>query len=83
MTKTVVIHQPNFLPRIKVLIKIMLSDVWVIYDNVQYVRREWQNRVFLRDSQQREVLFTAATQKADFHEQINRILLYDTIQQNK
>ncbi|WP_273400669.1 WbqC family protein [Traorella massiliensis] len=83
MKKTVVIHQPNFLLRTKVLIKIMLSDVWIIYDNVQYVRREWQNRVYLRDASQKDVLFTAAIQKADFHEQIRRIMLTDTAKQNQ
>lgn len=75
MNKAVVIHQPNFLPRLKVFIKIAISDSWIIYDNVQYVRREWQNRVFLRDTEQRPVLFTAPVKKADFHEKINSIQL--------
>lgn len=83
MERTVVIHQPNFLPRTKVLIKIMLSDVWVIYDNVQYVRREWQNRVYLRDSRQNDVLFTAAIQKANFYEQIRKVKLVDPQKQNQ
>lgn len=75
MNKSIVIHQPNFLPRLKVFIKIAISDEWIIYDNVQYVRREWQNRVFLRDSEQRDVLFTAPICKADYLEKINNILL--------
>lgn len=44
----VVIHQPNTFPRLKVLQKIAFGNVWVIYDDVQYVRREWQNRTKLR-----------------------------------
>lgn len=38
-------HQPNFLPRLKVLHKISAADVWVVLDDVQYVSREWQSRV--------------------------------------
>lgn len=29
MIKAVVIHQPNFLPRLKVFIKIAISDIWL------------------------------------------------------
>lgn len=79
MCKSVVIHQPNFLPRMKVFIKIAISDIWVIYDDVQYVRREWQNRVFLRDAEQRSILFTAPVKKADFFEKINKIELFDPV----
>jgi len=40
----VAIHQPNFLPRLKVLQKLAYSDVWCVLDSVQYCQREWQNR---------------------------------------
>lgn len=83
MIKSVVIHQPNFLPRLKVFIKIAISDVWVIYDDVQYVRREWQNRVFLRDAQQREILFTAPIHKSNFYEKINNIRLENVYKLNQ
>jgi hypothetical protein len=42
-----VIHQPNFLPRLKVLQKIAAADIWVVLDSVQYCEREWQNRARL------------------------------------
>lgn len=42
--RSVAIHQPNLIPRLRVLRKIALSDVWVVLDNVQFARREWQNR---------------------------------------
>lgn len=42
------IHQPNFLPRLKVLQKIAAADAWVILDSVQYAPAEWQNRARLR-----------------------------------
>lgn len=40
----VAIHQPNFLPRLKVLQKLANADVWCVLDSVQYNAREWQNR---------------------------------------
>ncbi len=40
----VAIHQPNFLPRLKILQKLAYSDVWCVLDSVQYCNREWQNR---------------------------------------
>lgn len=44
----VAIHQPNLFPRLKVLQKIALADVWVIHDDVQYAKQEWQNRARVR-----------------------------------
>lgn len=38
------IHQPNFLPRLKVLQELASADVWCVLDSVQYCAREWQNR---------------------------------------
>lgn len=43
----VAIHQPNFLPRLKVLQKLATADVWCVLDSVQYCAREWQNRARL------------------------------------
>lgn len=40
----VAIHQPNFLPRLKVLQKLACADIWCVLDSVQYCAREWQNR---------------------------------------
>ena len=40
----IAIHQPNFLPRLKVLQKLASVDVWCVLDSVQYCSREWQNR---------------------------------------
>lgn len=40
----VAIHQPNLFPRLKVLQKLSSADIWVVLDDVQYVKRDWQNR---------------------------------------
>ena len=40
----VAVHQPNFMPWIKLLDKILASDVYVAYDTVQYTKREFHSR---------------------------------------
>ncbi len=44
----VTIHQPNFLPRAKVIDKLLAADMVIHLDDVQYVPREWQNRARIR-----------------------------------
>lgn len=41
------IHQPNFLPRLTTLAKLYAADCWVVLDNVQFVRRDYQHRARL------------------------------------
>lgn len=41
------IHQPNFLPRLSTLAKIYAADVWVVLDDVQFCRRDYQHRARL------------------------------------
>lgn len=38
------IHQPNFFPRLSTIEKLYTSDIWVVLDNVQFARRDYQNR---------------------------------------
>jgi hypothetical protein len=38
------VHQPNFLPWLKLLDKILGSDVYVAYDSVIYTRSEYHDR---------------------------------------
>ena len=41
------IHQPNFLPRLSTLAKIYAADIWIILDDVQFTRRDYQHRCYL------------------------------------
>lgn len=77
--KTICIHQPNTFPRLKVLQKICQSDIWIIFDDVQYVRREWQNRCILRNLKNIEHSFwlTIPVQKAPRNEIIKNIKIHD------
>jgi hypothetical protein len=38
------IHQPNFFPRLSTLAKLFTADIWIILDDVQFVRRDYQHR---------------------------------------
>lgn len=45
MTETLVsVHQPNFLPWLKLLDKILASDVYVAYDTAQFTKSEYHAR---------------------------------------
>jgi hypothetical protein len=41
------IHQPNFLPRRSTFAKLYAADIWIILDDVQFTRRDYQNRCYL------------------------------------
>jgi hypothetical protein len=45
---TVSVHQPNFLPWLKLLDKILASDVYVAYDTVLYTKTEYHHRQKVR-----------------------------------
>ena len=48
MSKTVVITQSNYFPWRGWFEMLAQSDVWVIYDNVQFTKRDWRNRNLIR-----------------------------------
>lgn len=41
------VHQPNLLPRLSTLAKLYAADVWVVLDDVQFTRRDYQHRARL------------------------------------
>lgn len=47
VTVSCAIHQPNLLPRLSTLAKIASCDVWIVLDDVQFVRRDYQHRARL------------------------------------
>lgn len=44
MKKTVVIHQPDFIPYLGFFHRLLRTDVFVILDDVQFLRRGWHHR---------------------------------------
>ncbi|MFJ2959265.1 WbqC family protein [Streptomyces sp. NPDC087270] len=47
LARSCAIHQPNLLPRLSTLAKIHAADVWVVLDDVQFARRDYQHRARL------------------------------------
>ncbi|MEV0907289.1 WbqC family protein [Streptomyces hokutonensis] len=41
------IHQPNLFPRLSTLAKLFAADRWIVLDDVQFARRDYQNRTRL------------------------------------
>ncbi|RXS80557.1 hypothetical protein EST92_17410 [Streptomyces sp. TM32] len=53
------IHQPNLFPRLSTLAKLFAADYWIVLDDVQFARRDYQHRARLATlgcSQQRQWL---------------------------
>ncbi|MCI0493809.1 WbqC family protein [candidate division KSB1 bacterium] len=44
----IAVHQPQFLPYLGFFDKMMKADVFVLLDNVQFTKNEWQNRNRIR-----------------------------------
>jgi hypothetical protein len=53
------IHQPNLFPRLTTLAKLFAADYWIVLDDVQFTRRDYQHRTRLaglNDPQRRQWL---------------------------
>lgn len=80
MPKNIVaIHQPNLFPRLKVLQKIYQSNKYVCYDDVQYVRNDWQNRVFIRNYKDKNLFWINIPVNKPFGQKsrINEVMISD------
>ena len=79
MKKTVVIHQPDFLPYLGFFHRLLHADLFVILDNAQYVNgtsQSWMNRDKVKTSKGEKWL-TVSVKKAARETPINRIELSD------
>lgn len=75
--KLVVIHQPDFIPYIGFFDRLVKADIYVVLDNVQYVRRnkeQWTNRDRIKTRNGIKWI-TANVKKADNQTKINEIYL--------
>ncbi len=43
------IHQPNVFPRLTTLAKLFAADSWIVLDDVQFTRRDYQHRARIAD----------------------------------
>jgi hypothetical protein len=50
MSKTVVIHQPDFLPWLGFFDRLRSADLYIVLDHVQFIRRGWTHRDMIKAS---------------------------------
>ena len=76
MGKIVVIHQPDFLPYLGFFHRLLQADLWVILDNVQFVRKGcgWQHRDKIK-TPGGEKWITISVQKSKLATPINEVIL--------
>jgi hypothetical protein len=81
MSRTAVIHQPDFMPYLGFFDRLLHADVFVLLDNAQYVNatsRSWTNRDKIK-TPQGERWITVSVKKAPRDTAINRIELSDHV----
>lgn len=64
MRKVVVIHQPDFLPYLGYFHRLLFADVFVVLDDVQFLRRGWHHRDKIK-TRQGEAWLTLSIEKTD------------------
>ncbi|MBI4309292.1 MAG: WbqC family protein [Candidatus Omnitrophica bacterium] len=68
---TITIHQPQYLPWLGYFDKVSAADVFVLLDNVQFKKNEWQNRNRIRTSQGWQWLTVPVLH--DFGQKVNEV----------
>ncbi|OHC01691.1 MAG: hypothetical protein A3H23_04305 [Planctomycetes bacterium RIFCSPLOWO2_12_FULL_40_19] len=77
----VAIHQPQYLPWLGYLDKIDRAEIFVILDNVQFKKNEWQNRNRIKTAQGWQWITVPVLYK--FPEKINEVRINNNTNWNK
>lgn len=74
MNKTVVIHQPDFIPYLGFFHRLLHADLFVVLDDVQFLRRGWHHRDQIK-TPNGEKWLTIGIKRAPQNTNIDKILL--------
>jgi hypothetical protein len=77
MLKTAVIVQSNYIPWKGYFDLIRAADQFVIYDSVQYTRRDWRNRNLIKTPRGLQWLTVAVNAKGNYHSPIDEVTIAD------
>ena len=66
-------HQPQLMPYIGILNKISKADIFIIVDHVQYVRRYFYNRTYIKLNDKKQLLTVPVLSKGEYYSPINMI----------
>ena len=72
-------HQPVYLPWLGLLHKIAISDVFVSFNQVQYLPRDWNNRNRIKTPNGPMWLTVPVLTKNKFHQKINEVRINNTL----
>lgn len=72
--KRVCIHQPDFAPYLGFFHRLLLVDLFIVLDDVQFLRRGWHHRDKIK-TPQGERWLTLSIKKGDFYQKINQVIL--------
>jgi hypothetical protein len=73
--KPACIHQPDFLPYLGFFHRLLYTDLLIILDDVQFLRRGWHHRDLIKGSKGAQWL-TLSIKKGDYHQNINQVILH-------
>lgn len=71
------IHQPNFLPWLGYFYNIANSDVFIVLDDVQYIKRSFITRNMIKGPQGAQYIILPIFQKGKYKQSILKCVLYD------
>ena len=79
MAKTVVIHQPDFMPYLGFFERLLHCDLFVVLDHVQYIKGGWQNRDKIKTPEGVKWLTIPLQIKGNTFSPYNRVLVSQNI----
>jgi hypothetical protein len=74
----ITIHQPDFLPWLGFFERWDKSDLYVILDDVQFIRRGWHHRDKIKTAQGIRWLTVPVNKKGRYEQLIKEVQIYDT-----
>lgn len=77
MIKNVIITQSNYIPWKGYFDAISISDEFVVYDDMQYTKRDWRNRNLIKTQQGLKWLSIPVEVKGNFFQKINETKIAD------
>ena len=69
----IVIHQPDLIPWIGFFDRLIKSDIFVVLDNVQYIRRGWHHRDKIKTASGSTWLTVPVKKKGRYEQLINEV----------
>lgn len=70
--KRVCIHQPDFLPYLGFFQRLLISDVFIVHDDVQFMQRGWHHRDKIK-TRHGERWLTLPVKKGHYRRNINQV----------